>query len=346
MNVMAKGALTLGIAQMASIRGDVAANLEIIERFVADAVDRGVDLLVFPELAVSGYDVGPGFSDATVRSNSDEMHRLQEMSRRVAMVVGLIEETEDVQFYNSAVYMRQGKVRHVHRKVYLPTYGMFNEKRYFAAGWGVRAFDTPWGRMAVLICGDCWHMPLPYMAAHDGADLLINIAASAREGLTKAINSQHAWERMNRSYALCLSNFVAFANHAGQEGDLHFWGGSHIVRPDGSLAAYSETDQPDLVTAELDMNALRAQRLILPFRRDDSLQLTVELGRRILRDKIRRRDGLLTHLTPASQMAAHPPSVATESSAPPEWTSEGNGDSNGDANVEQAPAERVEDAGG
>lgn len=288
--------IKVGVAQMASVLGDIDANLEIVADFVEQSRRQSVELLVFPETALCGYAAGPGFHEAAVRPHSSQARRLAELSRDVDLAIGLIEETEDHQFYNSALYLSQGHVRHLHRKIYLPTYRMFDEKRYFGAGWSINAFDTRWGRMAMLICADAWHLTLPYLAAHDGADILLILAASPVEGLTPTIPSDEAWMRMNRSYALTLSSFVVFANQAGQSNDLRFWGGSHIVLPDGNLLAESQTDQQDLLVAEVDLTVLRNQRMILPFRRDDSLPFTLEEGRRILRSKLRRRDGFYSEV--------------------------------------------------
>lgn len=282
----------IGVAQMHSALGDVASNIDKLERFVEQAVAEDVDLLISPELALTGYPVGPWYPTASVTASSPEFDRLKELSRRVAMIVGLIEETEDVEFFNSAVYLSGGEVQHLHRKIYLPTYRDFDERRYFMAGWSVSAFETPWCRMGVLICGDCWHLGLPYLLAHDGADVMVVLAASAVSGLTSEISTRDAWERMNRSYALTLSNFVVFANLVGALGGMQFWGGSHTVLPDGRLCRQASFETEELLVATLDLTQLRTQRLVLPFRRDDSLLLTTELGREILVRKRQRIKGL------------------------------------------------------
>jgi predicted amidohydrolase len=282
----------LGIAQMQPRLADLSANLDKLEEFVDRGVAAGVDLLVTPELALTGYPVGSWFSSAAVGPGSPELRRIKDLSHRMPMIVGLIEETEEVEFFNTAIFVSGGRVRHLHRKIYLPTYREFDERRYFMAGWSVSAFDTPWGRMGILICGDAWHLSLPYLLAHDGADVIVVIAASAVTGLTRSISARDAWERMNRSYALTLSNFVVFANHVGEENGTEFWGGSHVVQPDGKISDQASLDAEELLVATLDFRRLREQRLILPFRRDDSLSLTTELGRDVLVRKGLRVRGL------------------------------------------------------
>ena len=304
--------LRVGIAQMSPRRGDLSANLDALGGFVDRAVEAGVELLVTPELALTGYPVGSWYSTASIGAASPEFARLLEMSRRLPMIVGLIEETEETEFFNSAVYLSGGRVRHLHRKIYLPTYREFDERRYFMAGWAVSAFETPWCRMGMLICGDAWHLGLPYLLAHDGADVIIVLAASAVSGLTGAISTRDTWERMNRSYALTLSNFVVFANMVGEIGGLEFWGGSHVVMPDGRLLDQAGFQEEELLVSALDLSRLREQRLILPFRRDDSLALTTELGREILARKSQRIRGL-------SDGRARPPVDAIEPVGEPQF---------------------------
>jgi predicted amidohydrolase len=280
--------LRIAIGQIHAQPGAIERNLQRI----ADAVDRAeadhVDHLVLPELALTGYLVDKRFCDAAVTIDGPEFDRLRELSRRVSISIGLIEETPDALFYNSAVFLEAGQVVHVHRKIYLPTYGVFDERRYFGAGWDVSAFDTACGRMAMLICGDAWHLPLAYIAAHDGADVLLILAASSTQGLIDATPCDDAWRWMCRSYALTLSCFVVFANLAGRSGEHDFWGGSFIVGPDGNLIAQSPTAEPDLVAADLNFAQLRRQRIKLPFRRDDSIAHTIQLAQRVMRRKVRR----------------------------------------------------------
>lgn len=284
--------LTIGVAQFTPKLADLTANVDRLAEFVHEADEAGVDLLITPELALTGYPVGPWFSSVSISRGSPELRRLKDLSKRVPLIVGLIEETQEFEFFNSAVYLADGKVEHLHRKIYLPTYRDFDEKRYFMAGWSVTAFETPWCRMGMLICGDAWHLTLPYLLCHDGADVLVVLAASAVTGLTRAISTQDAWERMNRSYALTLSSFVVFTNLVGELGGKDFWGGSHAVLPDGQFLAQASLEREELFVATLDLRRLREQRLILPFRRDDSLALTSELSREILYRKGQRVTGI------------------------------------------------------
>lgn len=286
---MSERPFRLAIGQIPSVRGDVPHNLGLIERHVEQAKAAGADLVVFPELALTGYLVDSRFAETATKLDGSTMTRLRELSRDVDMAVGLIEETPRHLFYNSAVHLARGKIQHLHRKIYLPTYGMFDERRFFGAGWEVGAYDTRYIRMAMLICGDAWHLALPYLAAHAGADLLVVMAASSREGLVETTPAEEAWRSMCSSYALTLSCFVAFANLADSNDPAYtFWGGSFVAGPEGKLLIESETTGEDQVICDLDPQQLRRQRIKLPFRRDDSLAHTLDLGKRILIDKVRR----------------------------------------------------------
>ena len=171
------------IAQLAPALGDVPTNLERMLSAARDAAANGVDLLVFPELALTGYALRDHVPEVAIPLDSPEMNALREASRGVSIAFGFVEETPDHRFFNSAAYLEHGEIVHVHRKVHLPTYGLFEEGRYFASGESVRAFETRFGRFAMLVCEDVWHLPIPYLAALDGAIALLVLSAGPTRGL-------------------------------------------------------------------------------------------------------------------------------------------------------------------
>ena len=173
----------IGIAQINPRLGDVAANLALYEQAIVQAKDERVALLIFPELSLTGYHLRDMVATVALRQDAPELTRLKELSKSVSCVAGLVEESPDFCFYNSAVYLSAGDIQHVHRKVYLPTYGMFDEQRYFARGNTVRAFDSPYGRAAVLVCEDLWHPSTVCIAALDQALLLICPSSSPLRGI-------------------------------------------------------------------------------------------------------------------------------------------------------------------
>lgn len=268
----------IGIAQIGPRLGDVAANLALHEAALERARGDGLDLLIFPELSLTGYHLRDMVADVALAADAPELARLEEWSRSVSFVAGLVEESGDFRFSNSAMYFGGGEIRHVHRKVYLPTYGMFDEQRYFARGSAVRAFDTEWGRFAALVCEDLWHPSTAYIAALDGAVVFVCPSASPLRGVAdRGERDENArfWEALNRTYAETYGVFVVYANRVGFEDGVGFWGGSEIIDPFGRCLVKAAYYEEDYVTAELEIEAVRRRRLAAPLLRDEDVDLTI-----------------------------------------------------------------------
>ena len=267
-----------GIAQINPKLGDLGANLALYEEKIREARDNGVDLLVFPELSLTGYFLRDMVPNVALSLSSREMKHLREMSRDVAFVAGLVEESSDYRFYNSAVYFEGGEVRHVHRKAYLPTYGMFDEQRYFARGDRIRAFDSKFGRLGLLICEDLWHPSTVYLAALDGALAIICPSSSPLRGITEGqLQDDNAryWELINRSYAETFSLYLVYGNRTGFEDGVGFWGGSEILDPFGKVLVKAKYYDEDLVVGEIALETVRRKRTVAPLLRDEDLDLTI-----------------------------------------------------------------------
>jgi NAD+ synthase (glutamine-hydrolysing) len=276
--------LTLALAQINTVLGVVPANLEKHLTLVEEARSSGADLLVFPELSLTGYvlqDLTPAVA-LTPAAGDPIFKPLLEASREIDLVVGFVEEDRRHRFYIASAYLSRGEVLHVHHKVYLPTYGLFDEGRFFAWGDSIRAFDTRFGRLGMLICEDFWHASPPYLLWLDGADLLLFSSSSPGRGLNSEPRLESArWvEHINRAYASLFTTFVAHANRVGYEDGLNFWGGSTIYDPNGELVAKGPYQQEGLTLAEIDLNQLHRTRARLPLLRDERTALVMrELGR-------------------------------------------------------------------
>jgi NAD+ synthase (glutamine-hydrolysing) len=276
--------LTLALAQINTVLGVVPANLEKHLTLVEEARSSGADLLVFPELSLTGYvlqDLTPAVA-LTPAAGDPIFKPLLEASREIDLVVGFVEEDRRHRFYIASAYLSRGAVLHVHHKVYLPTYGLFDEGRFFAWGDSIRAFDTRFGRLGMLICEDFWHASPPYLLWLDGADLLLFSSSSPGRGLNSEPRLESArWvEHINRAYASLFTTFVAHANRVGYEDGLNFWGGSTIYDPNGELVAKGPYQQEGLTLAEIDLNQLHRTRARLPLLRDERTALVMrELGR-------------------------------------------------------------------
>ena len=268
----------IGIAQLNPRLGDVAANLTLYEQAIARARNEDVELLIFPELSLTGYHLRDMVATVALRQDAPEFVQLRELSKSVACLAGLVEESPDFRFYNAAVYLSGGEVRHVHRKVYLPTYGMFDEQRYFARGDRVRAFETSHGRAAALVCEDLWHPSTAYIATLDRALMLICPSSSPLRGIAdnrKQDENARYWEALNRVYAETFGVFVIYANRVGFEDGVGFWGGSEVIDPFGQCLAKARYYEEDFVTADISLDAVRRKRVAAPLLRDEDIDLTM-----------------------------------------------------------------------
>jgi predicted amidohydrolase len=278
--------LNLALAQINTHLGDVQANLEKHLALAAEAQASGADLLIFPELSLTGYVLQDIASTVACQPNGDDpvFRRLLEASHKLDMVVGFVDEDSRHRFYISSAYLSRGEVVHVHHKVYLPTYGLFDEGRFFAWGDAVHAFDTRFGRTGILICEDFWHASPPYLLWLDGADLFLFTSASPGRGLHAGPQLESArWvELINRAYASLFTSFVVHVNRVGYEDGLNFWGGSTVFDPDGELLAEGPSYQEALTLAEIDMNQLHRSRARLPLLRDERTALVMREMQRIV----------------------------------------------------------------
>jgi len=286
---MAVERFKVGIAQINPRLGDVEANLVVYAEKVAAARAAGADLVVFPELSLTGYFLKDMVSAVAVRLDAPAIQQLKTLSRGIGLVAGFVEEADDYRFYNSAAYFEDGEIVHVHRKVYLPTYGLFDEGRYLARGDRLRTFESKFGRMSLLICEDLWHPSTVYVSALDEALVVICPSNSPLRGIADGKvqdNNARYWELMNAAYAQTFSLFVVYANRVGFEDGVGFWGGSEIVSPTGERVAKGEYYEEDLIVAEINLKDARRQRVMSPLLRDENLDLTIRELERIRTGKV------------------------------------------------------------
>lgn len=271
--------MKVGLAQIDCKLGDVRANLEKIRGFVSEAKKRKVDLLVFPELSLTGYSVGSLVPEIAIRADDPLIEDLKKESREISLVIGFVEESRELNFYNSALYLEKGRIKHLHRKIYLPNYGEWKEGKYFASGERIRAFSTFYEPMAILICEDSWHPILPYISALDGASIFIHTAASFEKDLGQ-LSIRSAWEGLNRLYAQLFSGYVLFINRVGSEKGNKFWGGSSIIDPAGKEVVRADYYREHLVVGPVDREKIRRHRFALPLFRHERIDLAIrELNR-------------------------------------------------------------------
>jgi NAD+ synthase (glutamine-hydrolysing) len=280
--------LNIALAQLTTVLGNVNKNLEKHLATIHEASSRGADLVVFPELSLTGYVLQDLAAMVACRPRKDDpiFQPLFAASQKIDIVVGFVEEDVRNRFFISAAYLSRGELLHVHRKVYLPTYGMFDEGRFFAWGDSVQAFDTPFGRVGMLICEDFWHASPPYLLWLDGADLFLFVSSSPGRGLGSdtMLGSARWVSRILRAYASQYTSFVAHTNRTGFEDGLNFWGGAAVFDPNGEQLAEGPAFEEALTLVELDLNQLHRTRARLPLLRDERTALVQRELNRILSD--------------------------------------------------------------
>ncbi|MGH2462370.1 MAG: nitrilase-related carbon-nitrogen hydrolase [Candidatus Limnocylindria bacterium] len=293
----------VALAQIAPHLGEVAANFELAAERARAAAAEGADLVVFPELALTGYLLSDLVPEVAMATSDPRLAALSREAPGMLVAIGYVEETADHRYANSAAFLRDGKLVGHHRKVYLPTYGMFDEGRFTRPGDQIRTVDAgePLGRVGLSICEDFWHPSLPLLQAQDGAALLINLAAGPARapGSAAGLAAIAGWHKMQETYALLGTVAIAFCNRVGNEEGLTFWGGSRLIGPNGEIVAEAPLYEEALVVGNLDSDDLRMQRYQLPILADERLELT----RRELDRIIAERAGLEAQDEPAAEAA-------------------------------------------
>jgi predicted amidohydrolase len=265
--------LRVGLAQIDSTLGDLAANLGRAGEAIARAREEGADLIVFPELILSGYHIGSSDSDIALRADDPQLTELAAAAGEAAVAIGFPELSPGGRIYNSAAYFEAGALLHVHRKLYLPTYADFEERKHFSVGNSLRAFDTAVGRSALLVCNDAWQPALAFLACQDGAEWLLMPTDSAHSD-PYDLDVREYWRDITTLYARLFECYVVFVNRVGDECERSFWGGSRVVDPQGQVVAEAPENEPAvIVTGDLDPGAARRRRRRLPLTREARLVL-------------------------------------------------------------------------
>ncbi|MCP5025722.1 MAG: nitrilase [Actinomycetia bacterium] len=263
----------VGAAQFASVIGDVDANLEHHLAWIAQGREAGLDLLVFPELSLTGHYGSEQLLDVAMGRSDPRIADLAQAAGDMACVFGFIEEGPAAQFYNAAAVVRNGSMVHLHRKVNIPSYGKLEETKHYAGGRFVETFDLDddW-RAGVLICADAWNPALTHLAFLHGATLLVCPVSSGLEAVGAAFDNPGGWALTMRFYSMMYGAPTIMANRTGTEQDLSFWGGSRILDPFGNELAVAGSDE-EMIVATLEYQVLRRARQLLPTVRDSNISL-------------------------------------------------------------------------
>jgi predicted amidohydrolase len=288
--------MRIGLAQIAPELGQLEANLARHAELVGEARDAGVDLLVFPELGLTGYLLQELNAEVAMAADDPRLAGLAAGAAGMSVVVGFVEESADHQLFIAAGLLEGGAVQHVTRKNFLPNYGLFDERRFFGAGDRAEAVDSTLGvRLGISICEDFWHLPTPYLLALDGAQLLVNISSSPGRDVAAVVEgglgTADAWRPLLRTYAMLTTSFVIYVNRVGVEESVTFWGGSEVIDPSGHSLLRAPLHEDGLFVVDIDTDDLRRERLALPVLRDERPELVLRQLERLVRQRAGIDDG-------------------------------------------------------
>ena len=280
--------MNIALAQIATRLGDVEANVGLHLDVLEKARKKKAGLVVFPELGLTGYTLKDLVEDVALDpANDPRFRRIVAATKGLSAVVGFVEESpaEKGLFYNAAAFIHDGRVVHVHRKVFLPTNGMFEEAKFFAQGREFRTFTAPWGRVGLLICRDFLHYGASYVHYASGADMIVCISAAPGRGVEggDAFATSRMWELMGEAMSVFSTAFVVYANRAGLEDGVTFGGGSFVYAPGGRLVARAAYLDPELVVCPVDLSDVREARRKLLLKRDEKPEAIWRSLERIVR---------------------------------------------------------------
>ncbi len=302
--------MKVAVYQTKPILLDLKKNMKDIIAKIHQGKEKGAQLMVFPELALTGYFVGKRYHEVALRLDSKEIKKLAAATKGTAAIIGFIEESPSLNFYNSALVAVDGKALFAYRKLNLPNYGVFEERKNFAAGKHIPVFRLFDYNIAVFICNDLWHPSLPYLGVCQKADIFVTIFNSSQGSMGSEFSNIESWGVINTFYSRIFGIYNICANRVGEESlemryadfdvfstiedikestknlmplpTYNFWGGSEIVNPFGSQVAKAALYKEDVIFADISRDLLRRKKILLPYLRNDDPYFTHRELQRIL----------------------------------------------------------------
>ncbi|MDI6691087.1 MAG: carbon-nitrogen hydrolase family protein [Candidatus Bathyarchaeota archaeon] len=266
--------IKLALAQISCKRGDKTANLKKMESLVNKAKKQGANLVVFPELSLTGYVVRDQIYELAEAIPGPSVKAMENIAKKTKLYIifGMPEVSEKTKatLYNTAVLIGPEGFIGKYRKMYLPTHSIFEEKRYFRAGYHEAAFETKNGKIGLIICYDIFFPEVSRLTRLKGAQLIVCISASPAVRRT-------FFEVLTLARAIENTAFLAYVNLVGIEDGLQFWGGSRLVGPNGKVLAQAKYDEEDLVICDVDYADIKPVETFVPTLRDLRPELFDEL---------------------------------------------------------------------
>ena len=280
----------VALAQIAPALGQLDVNLARHHELIKDARSKGADLVVFPELGLTGYQLQDLAAEVSIRLDDPRLADLAAASAGLSVIVSFVEESADHRLFIAAALLEDGEIRHVHRKLFLPTYGLFDERRFFAHGDILRTVPSRLGvGVGMAICEDFWHLTVPQILALDGAQILVNVSSSPGRDLAATnevgLGTATSWRNLMRTYAQLTTTFVIFCNRVGVDESISFWGGSEVIGPTGAAILSAPLYDEGLFLADIATADIRRERIGLPLLRDERPEFQVRELSRIVAER-------------------------------------------------------------
>lgn len=277
--------MRIALAQISPALGAVDRNFDLHLQEIDRARKEKADLVVFPELSLTGYSLKDLVERVAVDPGKDPHFReFASASRDIGLVLGFVEERGPGLFFNSSALLAGGKLLSVHRKMYLPTYGMFEESKFFGVGKNFTAVPSPWGKAGLMICREFLSYGAHYLLLAQGTELVLAISAAPGRGFaeTEDFATARMWEVMGEAMSYCSGSFIVYCNRAGFEDGVAFGGGSFIYDPFGRRLAKAKAAERDFVIQDIDLAEVRRARKAMPFLRDERPELVLQALKRVV----------------------------------------------------------------
>ncbi len=282
--------LRIALAQIAPRLGlldeNIARHISLLQEARAD----GASLVVFPELGLTGYQLQDLAAEVAMRLDDPRLAAIAEATEDLSAIVSFVEESADHRLFIAAALLEDGDIRHVHRKLFLPTYGLFDERRFFAPGDILRTTPSRLGAgIGMAICEDFWHLSVPALLALDGARILVNVSSSPGRDVAAVndvgLGTATSWRTLMRTYAQLTTSVTVFCNRVGVDESISFWGGSEIIGPSGAAIFSAPLYDEGLFSVDVAMADIRRERIALPLLRDERPELIVRELARIVAER-------------------------------------------------------------
>jgi predicted amidohydrolase len=263
------------LCQYTPVLGVIDKNLDAHIGYIEKAIAEKCDVVVFPELSLTGYCLRDLVYDVAIDEKHNVFKKMLNYSKYITIVFGFVYIDSDFLVYNAAAYIDNEKVVHIHKKVFLPDYTMFEEARYFAHGKSFDVFNGVLNKTSILICEDALHISCLYQLFQKGVSAIFILSNSPARGIYKEkFYSQNLWETTNKYIAMGLTAYVIYLNRVGVEDGITFWGGSTIFGPEGKKVDQLSILEEDYKIVSLDIDIVKKARVTSPFYRDDKYFLS------------------------------------------------------------------------